>query len=80
MKIEDNYKDVVIYNVIFSVAQNKQINKTIILNATMDEITEERIEGIVLKTFKNVLEVIKVDEVMDGLLLRDTSPHHISER
>lgn len=76
MRIEDSYKDVVIYNVIFRVAQNRMINRTIILNATFDGVTEEKIEDIVLKTFKNVLEVIKVDEVMDGLLLRDTSPYH----
>lgn len=77
MRIEDNYKDVVIYNVIFRVAQNKQINRTIILNATFDGVTEEKIEDIVFKTFKNVLEVVKVDEVMDGLLLRETSSYHI---
>lgn len=77
MRIEDNYKDVVIYNVIFRVENNREINRTIILNATFDGIADERIEGIVLKTFKNVLEVIRVDEVMDGLLLRDNSPFYM---
>lgn len=77
MRIEDNYRDIVIYNVVFRVGRDRKIARTIILNATEKEVTNNVIEAIVANTFNNVSEVLCVDEVMDGLLLHEGSLYYI---
>lgn len=78
MRIEDNYRDVVIYHVVFKVKDNRKISRTLILDMLENDIPKTSIEFIVLNTFKDVLEILAIDEVMDGLLLCEISQYQFS--
>ncbi|CAD5900126.1 hypothetical protein CMALT430_90024 [Carnobacterium maltaromaticum] len=77
MRIEDYWVDRIIYNVSFIVesfrgrdeVKFKKINKTLIMpyEATTKEVTE-----LILTRFKDVSEVTLIEEVMDGLSLKET--------
>lgn len=79
MRIEDNYRDVIIYSVIFKSETNKEINRMLILNSRDTDLEKSTLEHIVLNTFNNVLEILHIEEFMDGLSLKETSPYYVSE-
>ncbi|MEG0732731.1 MAG: hypothetical protein RR470_10065 [Vagococcus sp.] len=76
MKIEDHWIDKVIYNVTFVVEvyrgpneiEHKKLNRTLIMPY---EITLQEVTKLTLTRFKNAIEVIEIDEVMDCLLLKE---------
>lgn len=76
MKIEDHWIDKVIYNVTFVVEvyrgpdeiEHKKLNRTLIMP---HEITLQEVTKLTLTRFKNAIEVIEIDEVMDCLLLKE---------
>lgn len=75
MRIEDFWVDQVIYNVDFMVNvpsgsedECKKISKTLIMP---NEITLPEIETVIFAKFKRVTEIIRIDEVMDGLSMKD---------
>lgn len=76
MRIEDNYKDVVIYNVEFMIENGRRCRKTIVFNM-VEELTNKRVENIVLNTFKGIVEILHIEEEMDGLLLHDSSLYYL---
>lgn len=59
MRIEENYRDVIIYSVIFkSKTTNKEINKMLVLNSRDTDLGKSTLERIVLNTFNHVSEVV----------------------
>lgn len=78
MKIEEYWEDKVIYHVTFFIETYKvsgkiELEKITKLLIMTPEITLQGITNLVLAKFKNVSEVISVEEVMDGLLLKETT-------
>ncbi|CAD5899384.1 conserved hypothetical protein [Carnobacterium maltaromaticum] len=80
MRIEENYRDVIIYSVIFKSKTNKEINKMLVLNSRDTDPEKSTLERIVLNTFNHVSEAVHIEELMDGLLLKEDSPYYVSAK
>lgn len=80
MRIEENYRDVIIYSVIFKSKTNKEINKMLVLNSRDTDLEKSTLERIVLNTFNHVSEVVHIEELLDGLLLKEDSPYYVSAK
>ncbi|CAD5899380.1 conserved hypothetical protein [Carnobacterium maltaromaticum] len=81
MRIEENYRDVIIYSVIFkSKTTNKEINRMLVLNSRDTDLEKSTLEHIVLNTFNHVSEVVHIEEHLDGLLLKEDSPYYVSAK
>lgn len=80
MRIEENYRDVIIYSVIFKSKINKEINKMLVLNSRDTDLEKSTLEHIVLNTFNHVSEVVHIEELMDGLSLKEDSPYYVSAK
>lgn len=80
MRIEENYRDVIIYSVIFKSKTNKEINKMLVLNSRDTDLEKSTLEHIVLNTFNHVSEVVHIEELLDGLLLKEDSPYYVSAK
>lgn len=70
--IEEYWDDITVYCVEFITGNGekkvKRFNRTFVFNST---VSEEEVYGLVKSRLKNIVEVTAVDELYDGLMLKE---------